>query len=99
MICSNIISGERLSKFKFQWQEGFSAFSYSHSALDRVISYIHNQREHLTKKTFKEEYLGFLHKFKIVYNNQYLLDLIDQQKPQNSIVHCTAGYNHHHQKG
>ena len=41
---------------KFQWQEGYGAFSYSHSQIDAVVKYIQNQDEHHRKKSFQEEY-------------------------------------------
>ena len=44
----------------FHWQEGFGAFTYSKSQIDRVIKYIINQHEHHKKSTFKEEYLKLL---------------------------------------
>jgi len=60
------------SKHKFHWQGGFGAFSYSHSALDNVIRYIQNQKQHHRKKLFKEEYKAFLTKFKIEHKDEYL---------------------------
>ena len=41
----------------FYWQDGFGAFSYDHSQLNKVIAYIMNQKEHHCKRTFKEEYM------------------------------------------
>jgi REP element-mobilizing transposase RayT len=67
------IKTENLTKHKFHWQEGFGAFSYSHSHLDRVIKYIHNQKEHHKKTTFQEEYIHFLKKFSVEYDEKYLL--------------------------
>jgi putative transposase len=58
----------------FNWQDGFGAFSYSHSQLDNVIGYIQNQKIHHQKKTFKEEYLEFLDKFNIEFKNEYLFE-------------------------
>ena len=58
------IKENKLTPFKFQWQEGFGAFSYSHSSLDNVIHYIMNQKQHHMHKTFKQEYEEFLIKFK-----------------------------------
>ncbi len=66
------IEDHKLCNYKFQWQEGFGAFSYSHSQIDKVINYIKRQKEHHTHKTFKEEYLGFLKLFNIEYKNDYL---------------------------
>lgn len=65
---------------KFSWQEGFGAFSYSHSALDNVISYIQNQKEHHRKKTFKEEYIDFLKKYEIGYDERYLFHWIADEE-------------------
>ena len=44
---------------RFEWQAGFAAFSYSHSQLDTVVSYIKNQEKHHARLTFREEYLTF----------------------------------------
>ncbi|PWJ53105.1 REP element-mobilizing transposase RayT [Dyadobacter jejuensis] len=68
------IQTEQLSKFKFQWQEGFGAFSYSHSHLDMAINYILRQKEHHKKKSFGDEYIEMLQKFNIDYNDKYLLE-------------------------
>ncbi|MCC6271709.1 MAG: IS200/IS605 family transposase [Microbacteriaceae bacterium] len=65
----------------FQWQEGFGAFSYSHSSLDNVIRYIMRQKEHHKKQTFKDEYLTFLKNFAIEYKDEYLFDWIEQTTP------------------
>jgi REP element-mobilizing transposase RayT len=58
---------------KFNWQEGYGAFSYSHSHIDRVVKYIMNQEQHHKKKTFRDEYIGLLNKFEIDYNEKYIL--------------------------
>lgn len=60
----------------FYWQDGFGAFSYSHSQLDNVVKYIMNQKEHHRQKSFKEEYLEFLKKFEIEYKDEYLFEWI-----------------------
>lgn len=74
---TNFIKEEGFTKFKFNWQEGFGAFSYSHSQLDNVISYIINQKEHHKKMTFREEYIGFLKNFHVEFNEQYLFEWIE----------------------
>jgi putative transposase len=74
---NDFINENKLSKFKFNWQEGYGAFSYSHSQLDRVIAYIMKQKEHHKIKTFREEYIGFLKKFNVEYNEKYLFDWIE----------------------
>ena len=61
----------------FEWQEGYGAFSYSHSALDNVIAYIKNQKEHHKKQTFKDEYKSFLTKFQIDYKDEYLFEWLE----------------------
>ena len=76
---NNFITEKKFTNFKFDWQEGYGAFSYSHSALDNVIAYINNQKEHHRKKTFKEEYLEFLDKFKIEFKDEYLFKWIDNE--------------------
>ena len=68
------IKDKRFTKFNFQWQEGFGAFSYSHSILGNVIGYINNQKEHHKKKTFREEYESLLNEFYVDYKPEYLFD-------------------------
>ena len=74
---SNFINSKKWVKGKFNWQNGFGAFSYSNSQLDRVIKYVLNQEEHHKRKSFKKEYLEFLLKFEIDYDEKYLFDWID----------------------
>jgi REP element-mobilizing transposase RayT len=74
---SKFINDSKWIKGKFNWQEGFGAFSYSRSQIDTVIKYILNQEEHHKKKTFKEEYFNFLKKFEIEYNEKYLFEWIE----------------------
>jgi len=61
----------------FHWQEGYGAFSYSHSALDKVVAYIQKQKIHHRKKTFRDEYKEFLMRYDIEYKDEYLFDWID----------------------
>ena len=61
----------------FYWQDGFGAFSYSHSQLTTVINYILNQKEHHKKRTFKEEYLELLEKFEVDYMEERLFEWIE----------------------
>ena len=74
---NEFITEKKFSKFKFNWQEGFGAFSYSHSHVDSVIKYILNQKIHHKKRTFKAEYLDFLKKFDIEFKDVYLFNWID----------------------
>jgi len=71
---SLFINQNKLSRKKFQWQEGYGAFSYSRSHRDRVIKYIINQEEHHRKKTFREEYLRLLEKMDVEYDTRYLFE-------------------------
>ena len=57
----------------FEWQEGYGAFSYSHSQIDQVAKYIISQEQHHKKRTFSEEYLALLKKFNIPYDERYIL--------------------------
>ncbi|MBS4027618.1 MAG: IS200/IS605 family transposase [Ignavibacteriales bacterium] len=74
---SKFINDSNWMKGKFNWQEGFGAFSYSRSQIDTVIKYILNQEEHHHKKTFKEEYINLLEKFEIEYDEKYLFEWIE----------------------
>jgi REP element-mobilizing transposase RayT len=74
---NDFIKEKKFTNFKFEWQEGYGAFSYSHSALNDVIAYIDNQKEHHRKITFKEEYISFLKKFEVDYDEKYLFDWIE----------------------
>lgn len=71
------INEKKFSKFKFEWQKGYGAFSYSHSSLDNVIAYIQNQKEHHKNKSFREEYIDFLKKFEVEYKDEYLFNWIE----------------------
>ncbi|MCX6266984.1 MAG: IS200/IS605 family transposase [Bacteroidetes bacterium] len=71
---SNFINNQKFIRGKFLWQEGFGAFSYAHSHIGQVYQYILNQEEHHLQKTFKDEYLEFLRKFEIAYDEKYLFD-------------------------
>jgi len=74
---NEFINKKNFIKFRFQWQEGYGAFSYSQAALDNVIAYIGNQKIHHKKKSFKEEYKEFLTNFQIEYKEEYLFEWID----------------------
>ena len=64
---------DRLPKYrKFEWQEGYGAFSVSPSQVRSVITYINNQKEHHRKKTFEEEFLEFLDKYGVEYDRRYV---------------------------
>ena len=62
---------------KFSWQDGYGAFTYSKSQIDRVVKYILNQPEHHKKQTFKEEYLLLLERFEVEFDPKYLFEWYD----------------------
>lgn len=74
---NTFVNEKKLTPFKFQWQEGFGAFSYSHNQISEVIKYIENQKEHHKKRTFKDEYLDFLSSYEIDFKEDYLFNWLD----------------------
>ncbi len=62
---------------KFNWQEGFGAFSYSRSQLDAVAKYVLNQEKHHSKRSFKDEYVALLDRFEVEYEDRYLFKWIE----------------------
>ncbi|WP_408912541.1 transposase [Arenibacter sp. P308M17] len=74
---NGFIHQKKFVRGRFQWQEGYGAFSYSHSALDNVIGYIQNQKEHHRRKIFKEEYKEFLMKYQKEHKDEYLFEWIE----------------------
>jgi len=64
---------DNFSSFKkFEWQEGYGAFSVSASQVKKTMAYIQNQKEHHRKKTFQEEFLEFLDKHGVEYDPRYV---------------------------
>lgn len=73
---SNFINDNNWIKGKISWQEGYGAFSYSHSQVEDVYNYILNQEQHHTKQTFQDEYMGFLKKFEVEHDVKYVFEWI-----------------------
>ena len=71
---SAFLKERKLAISTFSWQEGYGVFSYSKSQAQRVVSYILNQPVHHKKESFKNEYLKFLTKFGIEYDERYLFE-------------------------
>lgn len=69
---SKWINEKKFLKVKFEWQEGYGAFSYSKSQVYIIIDYIKNQEQHHANKTFQEEYLEFLKIFEVEYDARYI---------------------------
>jgi len=67
------INKKKLTRWKFNWQKGYGAFSYSYSHIDNVYKYIMNQEQHHKIRAFKGEYIELLNRFKIAYHDRYTL--------------------------
>jgi len=74
---SGFINDRGWVRGRFRWQEGFGAFSYSHSHLTRVIRYIANQENHHRRRSFREEYLQMLDRFEVPHDERYVFKEID----------------------
>ncbi len=71
------VNENQLTHSRFEWQEGFGAFSYSQLQRDSVYQYVQNQAKHHRKQAFREEYLSFLNKFNVPYDERCIFrDLI-----------------------
>ena len=71
---SKYINDHQLTKKRFEWQRGFGVFSYSQSSIENVYKYIANQEKHHHKQTFRDEYLEFLEKFQVSFDEQYIFE-------------------------
>jgi REP element-mobilizing transposase RayT len=76
-ISSKFINEKKWIRGKFEWQKGYGVFSYSRSQIKSVAQYIENQEQHHKKKSFREEYIEFLKKFEIDYDDRYIFDWIE----------------------
>jgi putative transposase len=74
---SIFINNQRFFSCKFEWQEGYGGFSYGRSQVENVYEYIKNQETHHKKRTFREEYLEFLTKYEIEFEEQYLFEFFE----------------------
>ena len=71
---SKYINDHHLTETRFEWQEGYGVFSYSHSNVTSVFKYIANQERHHKKQIFREEYLEILKKFEVSYDEKYVFE-------------------------
>ena len=69
---SKYINVNSLTSKRFEWQEGYSVFSYNQSSIDSVYKYIQNQENHHKKQTFRDEYHALLMVFKVEYDEKYI---------------------------
>ena len=74
---SNFINKKKWVRGRFSWQEGYGAFSYGHSQLDTIIRYIQNQEQHHRRRSFKDEYLTWLKKFEIPFEEKYVFQFME----------------------
>ena len=74
---SIFIREQKFTPFKFSWQEGYGAFTYGRSQIENAYKYIENQEKHHKKKTFKQEYIEFLEKYEIEYNEKFTFNFHD----------------------
>ena len=57
----------------FGWQDGYAAFSVSHSAMPKVIEYIRHQQDHHKQLSFHEELVALLQRHEIAYDERYIV--------------------------
>jgi len=74
---SLFINQEKLCKKRYAWQEGFGGFTYSRSHINNVYHYILRQEQHHVKTRFKDEYMEFLRKFEVDYDDRFLFKFFD----------------------
>jgi hypothetical protein len=71
---SKYINDRSLTSERFEWQQGYGAFSYHPLMVDRVYKCIQCQEEHHRTQTFREEYVELLREFKIEYDEKYVFE-------------------------
>ena len=69
---SKYVNDSDLTPHRFEWQEGYGAFSYRQRDVDTIYHYIKNQEEHRKIKSFNEEYTEILMEFCVQYDSRYL---------------------------
>jgi hypothetical protein len=70
------MNSRNLGLGKFRWQEGYGAFSYSHSHIDNVVKCTINQEKHHKQRTFREEYVELLMRFRVLFDERYILESV-----------------------
>jgi REP element-mobilizing transposase RayT len=69
---SSLWAHETRRRATFAWQTGYGAFSVSQSNVPTVVKYIRNQDQHHRKVSFQEEFIAFLKRHGIAYDEQYI---------------------------
>ena len=59
---------------RFQWQDGYGAFSVGYTQIEEVKKYIANQKIKHGKRTFENEFRYFLNKYNVEYDERYVWD-------------------------
>ena len=54
------------------WSEGYCALTYAFNDRNTVINYIANQEEHHKHECWRDEFIRFLKKYQIPYDERYL---------------------------
>ena len=71
---SHWIHEEFPDRHDFAWQTGYAAFAVSYSHMKKVKKYIAEQADHHRTVTFQEEYLTFLRKHNLAFDERYMWD-------------------------
>lgn len=74
---TNHINEQQWLGCRFAWQQGYGAFSVSYSHLGRVVAYIRNQTAHHRRKSFQQEYVEFLERNQVPYDERYIFKPIE----------------------
>jgi putative transposase len=56
----------------FAWQDGYAAFTVSHSGIQKVVKYVRDQQSHHRKLSFEDELVRFLQKHGVKYDERYI---------------------------
>jgi putative transposase len=59
---------------KFQWQDGYGAFSVGYTQIEDVKNYISKQKAHHSNKKFEDEFRYFLKKYHVEFDERYIWD-------------------------
>jgi|GEM_PF-253428 REP element-mobilizing transposase RayT len=92
---ANFINQQDWLKEKFSWQNGFGAFSYGNSQIEKVNDYIRNQAEYHKTKTFREEFVAFLEIFEVEYEEKGLPPDVEEDLVMSNYRIINCGITHH----
>ena len=66
------IKEQKFTSLKFQWQEGYGAFSVSISGMADTVAYINTQADHHKTRSFQEEFIAFLERHNMKYDERHV---------------------------